>query len=332
MIKLLREYPQVFPVGVNWLDYDTENKLLFWHNQTHGFIEVFDVAEQETAQQIIYDIELDLHGVFKAVSLHPNQSWLAIGGQNKWLVYDYLLEEIIFEVKDNGPSSGVSFSPDGKEIWRVGTDKPVIDIYSSDDFRLLHTIQTHGDERSFPIQWSADGHWFAYIAQMQGGADICFGNTQSYQLINHWQGNDQPFRLATNFDNVTGITFSPDNKHVIFSDEKIQVYEFPSLQRKYTLGQEGEIVDNWQSDYYTDQLWTPPVVISQEGSLVLCAARSGQVYFWELNTGKLLNSITLDKQTNNFALSSTDNNQLLTASQGNIYLLETVKTPPQVKA
>ena len=107
---------------------------------------------------------------------------------------------------------GLSFNPDGSELYVGGKDQNVT-IYDTSTWAILHVIEFGGDD-VYNIAPSPDGRFIAV--------------THAQELSVHWTSNgSQFFNVHNHTDVVLGLDWSPDGRWIITggNDNRFRVYD-----------------------------------------------------------------------------------------------------------
>lgn len=313
--------------GINWLYYDESKEVLILHNYAQKFLDFFHKREErfERMQTLHYKDKFGIPALYKAIDKHPTKSWLALGGSggHKWLVYDYEQEKIIHEQAASESITGVSFHPNGDELWISETrHEEAMFIYNLADFSLKKKVPQIAD-LSKSTRWHPSLQYYSFVQMEGGGSTVKFFDAEHHQQIGE--------KIDTTCDTLIGINFSPKGDYVVFNDESIYVYEFPSLKKKYIINHDLEMVQEWESELHPVSYFTPPVIFTVEDVQVLCAVEYGLIWFWELETGKLLiDEDEFPEKSRHKPLSNKfydlrllKNNRLLTANnRGEVFLID----------
>jgi hypothetical protein len=316
MKELLYTYPPNPKNIINWMHYNEDAGLLLVHNAGLCRLDFFN-RKGELLSSLDYNKRFGVMAVYKAIDHHPKNPWVAIAGREKWIIYDYQKGETLVKKKGSYSISGINFNPQGTELWLIEIDKECIDIYDTVQFEVQHTIPINAS-LAFPTRFHTSGDWFTYAELERGGTRIMFGNPKTYELI-----DPKSFGIETTSYNITGLTFSPCGNYLIFTDEGIHVYEFPSLNKKYIINDECEPVQEWASNQYPEIYWSPPIILKEK---LLISISSGLVCVFDFETGKDKHDLIVSIGKSHYSLNLTKDNQLLTSNDtGDLFWINPTK-------
>ena len=137
-----------------------------------------------------------------------------------------------------GEPDAIAFSPDSKELcFTANTDKDEAQSTNGD----LFTVPVSGESEPKRIttnpaddwggEYSPDGKWIAYRAQMQPGYE-----SDRWRLMLYDRKNEKHVDLTEKFDaNVEQFAWAPDSKAIYFLTEEkaeLPIYEIPAEEGK----------------------------------------------------------------------------------------------------
>ncbi len=267
------------PDGAQILTISNNNSVRFWDAQS---------GEEDESQETT--VQEGVIGEF--VALSPDGTRLAVDTvSNGTEVFSADYSEY-FVVDGYAPA----WSPDGKRIVTVGTDKTAA-IWDASDGTELLTLSGHTGEVNRAV-WSPDGTRILTASHDETARvwDASTGN-----LLLTLSGHD---------DNVVDATYSPDGKYIVTAswDGTARVWDASSGDLLLTLkGHTGPVVS---------AVWSP------NGKRILTASRDRTARVWDVATGEELLTLTSGGSDPLFnAAWSPDGTQIVTAAiDGHILL------------
>lgn len=152
----------------------------------------FGVGAQDLPEPTILDLDW-----------HPTEDWLVIADTDGARIIDTITREVIQSIPvETTPIYAAAWSPDGSllasggvngslELWDIHTGEWIADLLGHDG--IVNTIA-----------WSADGSLLASNSSSFDGGFLITWDTSTYQPI-----------VKLRVGNVTQISWSPDNQHLI---------------------------------------------------------------------------------------------------------------------
>ena len=159
----------------------------------------------------------------RALDFSPNGSLLAVAGYglegDAANVHVYEMDWISqsashlvnLSANHDDDTFGMSFSPDGSELYVGGKDENIT-IYDTSTWAILHVIEFAGDD-VYNVAPSPDGRLIAV--------------THAQEMSVHWTSNGtQLFNVHNHTDVVLGLDWSPDGRWIITggNDNRFRVY------------------------------------------------------------------------------------------------------------
>jgi len=210
-------------------------------------------------------------GITNEVIFSPDGKQFASGGKGVKL-WDLATKEEIMTFDENKGISGMSFSPDGRNIISIGgtfigimmvkQSMKIFDVTTGEDIKDFNLVN-HG---GFQVVYSPDGK---YVLSC-GAEDINLWNASTGKSIKKAMGLDNFFQTG-----VTSLSFSPDGKYFLAggSDNSVRLWNAKNLsQLNKFVGHSGFG-------------GVSSVAFSPDGKYALSAGWDSNVIIWDIASG-----------------------------------------------